>query len=472
VADPELVAVPGGGSVSARWVTDAVRRVSRPDYPRWDAMIHAAGCCAQPVRLSGRVWTADPDGDMTVVYTTAGEADRVLLKACGNRRATRCPACAATYRADAKALLRAGLAIPDTDTETTGDDGLRDGESGEGESPVVFVTLTAPSFGPVHRAHHPPGPCHVGRSGHRVACGHGEPLSCGSLHEPGVAPCGTALCAGCYDWEEAVMFNARAGELWRRTTIAVARHLAAAAGVPARRFAETHRLEFAKVIEFQARGVVHVHALARLDQHTRPSPAAAVSNVVVDGAGLCAAFVSAAAQTIAPNPLHPDRPVRWGTQIDVQPIPVARRRAAAAYLAKYATKSVDGAGALDRRLRHGNLDHLDLPDQLRVMVATAWDLGGRPERPDLNLRSWAHSLGYRGHWLTKSRQWSTTFGRLRAARQAWRLAQLDISPDEQARRWGEWDYQGIGHTTPGDAWLAASANTARRQNRRAAWEHQ
>jgi hypothetical protein len=33
----------------------------------------------------------------------------VLLKACGTRRESRCPSCAATYRADAYQLLAAGL---------------------------------------------------------------------------------------------------------------------------------------------------------------------------------------------------------------------------------------------------------------------------------------------------------------------------------------------------------------------------
>lgn len=89
-----------------------------------------------------------------------------------------------------------------------------------------------------------------------------------------------------------------------------------------------------------------------------------------------------------------------------------------AYLAKYATKSIDGGGLLDRRLRSvHHLDELDLPEQLRRMATVAWELGARPALKDLNLRTWAHCLGYRGHWLTKSRYWSMTFTELRARRQ-------------------------------------------------------
>jgi hypothetical protein len=444
----------GDDQPPAVWVAEAVRRASRKDFARWEAMVHASGCCAQPVRLSGRVWAVDPTtGDTTLAYSTAGEADRVLLKACGTRRARRCPACASTYRADAKTLLRAGLAFPDPD-------GTDDGTDRSGDRPVVFVTLTAPSFGPVHRARNPPGACRT--SPGRGACRHGVALACAEVHQPGDGRHGQAVCDACYDWAGAVVFNARAGELWRRTTIAVTRRLAGVAGVPVRRFKQSHRLEFAKVVEFQARGVVHVHALARLDRHD--------SDLGVDGDMLAEAFAAAAARTAAPNPLRPARPLRWGPQVDVEVIPARRRRAAAAYLAKYATKSVDDDGLLDRRLRSGDLEGLGLPGQLAHMAATAWDLGGQAGLAGLNLRAWAHSLGYRGHWLTKSRGWSTTFGELRAARQRWRLAQAGITPAEIANRWGEWDYHGVGHTNAGDAWLAASANAARRLNRRAAWE--
>ena len=35
---------------------------------------------------------------------------------------------------------------------------------------------------------------------------------------------------------------------------------------------------------------------------------------------------------------------------------------------------------------------------------------------DARFRAWAHMLGYGGHFLTKSRRYSVTFGQLRAAR--------------------------------------------------------
>ena len=89
------------------------------------------------------------------------------------------------------------------------------------------------------------------------------------------------------------------------------------------------------------------------------------------------------------------------------------RRRAAAYLAKYSTKSTEDQGVLDHRLRAGVPESLELPGHLRNLVETAWQLGGEPERRELRLRAWAHTAGYRGHFLTKSRRFSTTFAELR-----------------------------------------------------------
>ena len=55
------------------------------------------------------------------------------------------------------------------------------------------------------------------------------------------------------------------------------------------------------------------------------------------------------------------------------------------------------------------------------MIQTAWQLGDLPQYEPLNLRRWAHLLGFRGHFLTKSRAYSVTFGAIRQERRTWRL---------------------------------------------------
>jgi hypothetical protein len=57
-----------------------------------------------------------------------------------------------------------------------------------------------------------------------------------------------------------VVFNATVTQLWTRTTISLGRALAAQCGLSTREFGRRYRSSYAKVVEFQRRGAVHVHA--------------------------------------------------------------------------------------------------------------------------------------------------------------------------------------------------------------------
>ena len=92
-------------------------------------------------------------------------------------------------------------------------------------------------------------------------------------------------------------------------------------------------------------------------------------------------------------------------------------------MAKYATKSSDGGGALDAPIRsEEDLARRSLPPHLRRMAETAWALGADPTFESYRLRRHAHGLGYGGHFLSKSQRYSTSFSALKAARAAWREA--------------------------------------------------
>jgi hypothetical protein len=67
-----------------------------------------------------------------------------------------------------------------------------------------------------------------------------------------------------------------------------------------------------KLVEYQARGLIHVHALIRLDPVDRGYPG-------TDSAALAAAVLTATAKASAPSPLPQGRPIRWGVrnQVDV-----------------------------------------------------------------------------------------------------------------------------------------------------------
>jgi hypothetical protein len=206
-------------------------------YARWAEQVAATGYCTHPVRLRGRVDHADPaTGEVRTVYSTNREPDATLLKACGNRRASVCPSCSATYQADSFQLLAAGLrggkGVPET----------------VAAHPRLFVTFTAPSFGKVH-SRRAQGlmvyPCHPYRQGHM--CPHGRRVGCWQRHDEDDARLGEPLCARCYQTGAQVLWNALAGRLWSRTTIYVYRALAQLAGVTEGELRALVRVSFAKV---------------------------------------------------------------------------------------------------------------------------------------------------------------------------------------------------------------------------------
>ncbi len=96
------------------------------------------------------------------------------------------------------------------------------------------------------------------------------------------------------------------------------------------------------------------------------------------------------------------------------------------------------------------------------MICTAWTLGARTELAGLRLRAWAHMLGFRGHFSTKSRRYSTTLGALRDARAAWRRAQADPAVDtgqETTLVLAHWVFAGTGLSSA-ESWLAATLEPA------------
>ncbi len=443
-------------------VRSVLARAADSNYDKWAAQLKHAGYCRRPVRLVGSsVTVEEATGVVRSSFDTATEPDGMLLKACRNRRTTVCPTCAETYRADSYQLVAAGLAggksVPDT----------------VAGHPRVFVTLTAPSFGSVHSRRETDNgqvrPCHPA-PGH---CPHGGRRGCNRRHQEEDELLGQPICPDCFDYEGAVLWQAQTGELWRRTTIAIVRQLARQAGRPVRPVLAEVRLSYTKVVEYQTRGLVHFHAVIRLDAKppaddpllVLPPPAGYSVTMLADSVSTAAAQATAPALTT-----DPERPasIGWGRQVDVRTVPNRASaeggpRQVAGYLAKYATKSTNDSGALDHRIRdQDEIDTLAVNDHLRRLVATAWHLGRRPHLADLRLRAWAHTLGYRGHWATRSRRYSTTLKALRLARQDWHYYSHDNAGAEVLSivRAGGWRYAGSGYRTDGDAWLASTSATA------------
>ena len=532
---------------------------------------HAVGGCERPVRVAGRGKRVDTaTGEIVGDWSTADMPDGTLPIRCKDRRRSRCEPCSRLYQDDAYQLTRAGLAggkgVPDT---------VQD-------HPAVFVTLTAPSFGPVHGrrigADGKAVPCRARRDRTGRMCAHGRPVTCTRRHRQDDPVLGTPICVECFDYASAVAWNHTASELWRRTTIRIVRELAALVGVSESICKRQVRLSYVKVAEWQRRGLIHFHAAIRLDARTddpdvhEPPPDGytlaildqairnAVAHVEVPhdrrlienscggrgSQGLASDAGGCAAGTLDGTGHHPPcntcppqralprewvdldqvdeliHPIlginrtprttsaKWGSQIDVRPIHPTHlvaiedqlratdtdtsglsRGQIAGYLAKYATKDTEVLAQLRPNLDIWALVHLSMPEHVRRLAVCAW-LQARawPNRSDEHrrLRRWTHQFGYGGHYLTKSRRYSTTFGALRQARRDWQLARrrqqrardaqrritalAHVDPVEHVPTGDhadsasdpdrfalviEWRLQGVGWRLPGDALLARTA---------------
>ncbi|MBM7811924.1 replication initiator [Saccharothrix algeriensis] len=429
-------------------------KVRRADYQDWRDKVTATGGCAAPIHLRGSWQLRTCDGTSVLAHF-GGD----VLAPCGNRRASVCPACSDRYAADAFHLMRAGLA-----------GGSKGVTPAVAEKPRVFATLTAPSFGAVHNRP-------TARSGKARPC-----TGCGGFHHVDDPRLGSAVDAEGYDYEAAVLWQAHAGKLWHRFTIALRRVIARSAGLTVSEFKDHARVSYAKVAEYQRRGLVHFHAVVRLDGpegSADPAPAWATVELVDQA-------VRVAARSVLVRSFRPDGTVLdlvWGEQVDVRPIragiagevedlggAVSDTRLAA-YVAKYATKGTGARDTPDRPIRSQlDIDHLRVPAHHRRMIQTAWNLGELGFYADLNLRKWAHMLGFRGHFLTKSKHYSTTFKRIRDDRRAFRAAEVLERLDLQAEDVivvNDWAYSGSGHANDAERELAAGiAERLRSQRQR------
>lgn len=164
-----------------------------------------------------------------------GEAFQVR---CGSRLVSVCPGCSAVAVGDWQAIVRSGLF-----------------DVGLGYR-FMLLTLTAPSFGAVHRvvkAGRTPTTCRCGRAHHpdRDALLRGVPIDFER-----------------YNYDGAVRWNYWAGKLLDNTRARLRK------AIPA--------FEYAAVREWQARGLLHFHILIRVsaDQWAAPSQVSALARTV------------------------------------------------------------------------------------------------------------------------------------------------------------------------------------------------
>jgi len=315
-------------------------RLLRDDFDEWAEQAARVGHCAHPIRLTGQQQTVEAaTGSVLSTFASASLPDEVLYVRCNNRRASWCPSCSRTYQGDMWHLLRAGAA--------GGDKGVPESVASH---PMVLATLTAPSFGPVHAAKKPGSKTQRCRPRSRgELCRHGKSLSCMDIHAEHDPMAGQPFCRDCYDYDAHVIWQWWAPELWRRFTIALPRLIARCLCLTQRQTRRLVRVSFAKVGEYQARGVIHFHAIIRLDgppaaDDNYPAPLADIDSDwladLVRQAVASIEYQAAPVSSAAPGYL-----LRFGAQVDARPVhPSAGRddlsgaihpETVATYIAKY-----------------------------------------------------------------------------------------------------------------------------------------
>jgi hypothetical protein len=449
-------------SPELRAARQVVERLNDPDtggrYERWVERVRG---CEHPVRLRGATRDADPEsGEVVREFSSEHEPDGVLLTPCGNRRASRCASCSEIYRGDAWQLvvsgLRGGKGVPET----------------VASHPLVFATLTAPSFGPVHTIREAKGrqlACRPRARGE--TCPHGRSLACNRKHADDDPCLGEAICRDCFDYERCGLWNHNVGRLFKRTRTYVERELARQAGITQKRARELVRLAYVKVAEFQRRGVIHFHVLWRLDgrgDELVPPPHPFGAQLLAD------AITAALPKASVPAEDAEAEPYAWGRRHEVRVLELGQDPAEAArvagYIAKYATKSTEDAGGVDHRIEHAHeLDNLRCREHARRLITSAWQAGERDDVDTDRVRRWAHQFGFGGHCFTKSRRFSTTFKALRQARAqhaASHAGESSAKSDHNLIHISEWQYAGRGYRKAADALLAASSHARAREHRR------
>lgn len=470
---------------SPRVAAQVMARLLSPDFEDWSNAVARVGSCTNPIHLTGSSMRVDAaTGEVLSTYSSDAEPLGTTLIRCGNRRASECPSCSRVYAADMFHLIKAGVA------------GGKGVPQRVGENPLVFATVTAPSFGHVHGLRDNERRCRPHAKTPR--CEHGRPTTCTTKHEDGDELLGQPLCWECYDYASHIVWQWWAPELWRRFNIGIKRALARRLGVKESRLKHVANVQYSKVAEYQRRGLIHFHALVRLDgPKTDECFAPAPDRVTAEILAEVVAEAVASVRFTAPPVFASDVPrvLAFGAQVDSRPVKVGHRtddpdgplnaEQVAGYLAKYSTKSatdtVDG-GASNPHLRRIQT----VAGEFATLVEDEWVAEQMPcdlkELPYGLLGKWHTALGFRGHFATKSRGYSVTLGALRRARRRAQVLMADAQrtgipvdlasmeaqlladdEDEATLVVGSWSFVGTGWDTEGDVALARAAAARARE---------
>jgi hypothetical protein len=177
--------------------------------------------------------------------------------------------------------------------------------------------------------------------------------------------------------------------------------------------------------------------------------------------------------------LSGDTSLRFGEQTDIKIITSANPteegddeisgRQIARYLSKYVTKSVADFGIGTHRFSPDVIDQLGITEHVRDILRTIATISAG--EPYIDMLAWIHTLGYRGHIITKSQQFSTTMTTLRERGAAWRKSQTGSDTVLSVKLANDpipWQFRRLGLDSLGDRALVVSASRRAQERRIAA----
>ena len=353
--------------------------------------------CSRPINLV-----------MTRADTQTGElTNHEYSKPCGSRLAEKCPYCSNVYRGDAISVLQSGLKGTENST-----------------IPFTFITFTAPGanvFGPTHQR-----VVDTGKSGKSYVrrCG------CRHVHAKDDTLVGTPLDPATYRFDLAADFNAHASRLLTVTMQRLGRVVG-------------RKLSYARVAEFQTRGLIHFHVIVKgivTERSVQTVVRGGVDLRIVEdnesrgpGTGLRRRNANVEAAR------HGEW--TWGTQVDVQRVLPGGKFGVGAYLTKllgYAVKGTDTSanGPYDHRRKmqsaalrtHKCKKGMDCALGSRLMPDGKSFYQSAPSEKFCRSHQLAfNGWGFRGHVLAFSRKWGTTFKVARNKRKVFATAATWVS---------------------------------------------
>ena len=361
------------------------------------------GACSHPVTLRRTVTDS----------RTGSSSSTEHAKRCGTRIESRCPSCSALYKGDAFQVIRSGIIDATTNLPKL----------------VTMVTLTAPGserFGKTHVRH-------LTKNKKVQRC------SCRRYHNENDPMLGTPIDPDTYDYDGAAAFNANASRLFAVTMQKLGRLLG-------------RKLQVVRVIEFQARGLVHVHALV-----LGPVPPCSLELVIRGGTNR---------RTGRPISAAMSGGWTWGKECDAKVIQGDTPGKAIAYLVKVVKYALKDTGRGECRnfshgdkmadaantgfccdlslyeCKHGSSQAIveqNIIDESTGEITTVRRpvsyQGKRTSRTCRRHRRAENGWGFQGHILAKSRNWGCTFGEVRARRNSWMAASKPPLPSHLTVTW-------------------------------------